>query len=57
MQVQKVMSLRSAGSCTRCTRANAFPAETMTLLQGPKYPFLPTLTYISSVYELKAFTL
>ena len=24
-RVQKVMSQRSAGSCTRCTRANAFP--------------------------------
>ena len=25
--VQKVMSQRSAGSCTRYTRANAFPAQ------------------------------
>ena len=24
--MQKMMSQRSAGSCTRCTRANAFPA-------------------------------
>ena len=37
-----VMSQRSAGSCTRCTRANAFPANTwpwMTLynLLGIKY--------------------
>ena len=25
LRVQKVMSQRSTGSCTRCTRANAFP--------------------------------
>ena len=25
LRVQKVMSQRSAGSCTRCTRYNAFP--------------------------------
>ena len=26
LRVQKVVSQRSAGACTRCTRANAFPA-------------------------------
>jgi hypothetical protein len=27
MQVQKVMSQRSTGLCTRCTRANEFPVQ------------------------------
>ena len=26
LRVQKVISKRSAGACTRCTRSNAFPA-------------------------------
>jgi hypothetical protein len=32
-RVQKVMSQRSAGSCTLCTRANAFPGAKLLFLK------------------------
>jgi hypothetical protein len=33
--VEKVMSQRSAGACTRCTRANAFPEMAVEFLNNP----------------------
>ena len=49
LRVQKVMSRRSAGACTRCTRSNAFPVQKSFV--APNYCY--TIKYIKIKTELQ----